>query len=102
MTDGPEEKKLKTEVTFQLRWPLSAARDPKVATKFGIVMDDVGGVFLLMGNVAPPPWFTQADRSRGLPQGEIEVDVAGAFYLTPAALRELHRVIQNHLDAEGG
>jgi hypothetical protein len=64
MTDGPGVPEL-DRLTFEIRWPSSATRDPKVATKFAILSDDLGGAFLLIGHAPPPPWPTASDRQRG-------------------------------------
>lgn len=101
MTDGPEDPDL-SKLTFEVRWPASAARDAKVATKFGILADDSGGAFLLIGHVPPPPWFSPNDRRRGLSEvgSTLEVELGGAFYMTQAALFELYQTLLKHLGKE--
>jgi hypothetical protein len=108
MTDGPEVPELnemnKTApfTEFEVRWPSSAERDPKVATRFGLLADGSGGWVLFIGHVTPPPWFTPSDRQRGREEVglTLEVELGGVFYMTEAAMLELYNMLRRHLHKE--
>jgi hypothetical protein len=61
-----------------------------------------GAFYLLMGQVAPPPWFTDAARERGASQTNLElhVEVRAAVYMTRQRAEELYVVLATTLGKE--
>jgi hypothetical protein len=116
MTDGPGQSEGGESpfagVQFNVLWPDDAAAAAPVVTHMGILGDGTGdpgtpeaGFYLLMGQVAPPPWFSPIARDRGLAAAggtspDIPVRVHAAVYLTRARAEELYELLHRHLGKE--
>lgn len=93
-------------INFEVVWPNDSAAGAQVVTQFGILSDggtpespQPAGLYLVMGDVAPPPWFTDAARERGIVEtkGQIHVQVRSAVYMTRVRAEELYEALGKHL-----
>jgi hypothetical protein len=108
MTDGPAQPESSTVagVEFNVIWPEDAAAEAPVVTHLGIIGDGtpessaggVAGMYLVMGQVAPPAWFSPVAVERGLAAGrDVPVKVHAAVYLTRSRAEELYELLRRHL-----
>ena len=92
---------------FELTWPDGATSGAPVVSNFAILgdgNDPPGGFYLLMGQVPPPPWFTEAERERGRAHinGRLTVEVRSAVYMTRQRVEELYVLLANTLGQRSG
>lgn len=89
-------------VQVQLAWPDGLADQASVANQFFLLSDgddESSGSYLLFGHVGPPAWATPEVVQQKLEQtgGVLPVQPRGAFFMSRHRLRELHKLIHDHL-----
>jgi hypothetical protein len=101
MTEEPPETQVGASdpIEFNVFWPADAAVGAQVVTHFGVLNDGTAGpdagLYLLMGQAVPPPWFTDIARNRGLEESgtDLQIQVRAAVYMTRTRARELHNLL---------
>ena len=87
-------------VEFNVTWPWDAADGAPVVSHMALLGDGTEeGFYLVMGQVAPPPWFTMEARERGAAQygRELPVHVRAAVHMTRSRAEELYALLHKHL-----
>ena len=87
-------------VEFTVTWPRDAVAGAPVISHTAILGDGTeDGFYLVMGQVAPPPWFTKEAREKGVAEygAELPVHVRAAVHLTRPRAEELYALLHTHL-----
>ena len=98
MTDGPDE-----QLPVRLVWPRDATKDATVINNAAVLWDGEPtqqGVYLLLGHVGPPAWFSAAEAKAALAEtdSQLQVDLRGSFFMTRTRAKELWTALGQHLE----